>query len=99
MRLTPDEIAAIKDCAARHFGAGATVRLFGSRVHDHLRGGDIDLHVVADTAEQASWKAESGFRYDLEDRIGERRVDVLLLAPGEPFRPIDHIAVNEGVVL
>lgn len=99
MRLTPDEIAAIKACAARHFGAGATVRLFGSRVHDHLRGGDIDLHVIAEAAEQVDRHHEGRFRRDLEDRIGDRRVDLLLLAPGEPFQPIDHIAVNEGVVL
>ncbi|WP_375461528.1 nucleotidyltransferase domain-containing protein [uncultured Enterovirga sp.] len=99
MRLTPDEITAIKACVARHFGAGATVRLFGSRVHDHLRGGDIDLQVIAESPERAHWHHESDFRRDLEDMIGERRVDILLLAPGEPFRPIDHIAFNEGVVL
>ena len=48
MRLTPTEIAAIKAAARDAFGETVVVRLFGSRVDDHRRGGDIDLHVEVD---------------------------------------------------
>ena len=43
MRLTPDQITAIKSAAAENFGTDASVSLFGSRVDDSKRGGDIDL--------------------------------------------------------
>ena len=35
MRLSPEEIAAIIQCAVRHFGPDAKVRLFGSRTSAH----------------------------------------------------------------
>lgn len=47
MRLTGTERDAIRACAERVFGPACVVRLFGSRVDDARRGGDIDLHVVA----------------------------------------------------
>lgn len=99
MRLTPDEIAAIKDCARAHFGEGAVVRLFGSRVRDDLRGGDIDLHITADADEKADWKHESSFKSSLCDRIGEQRIDVLVNGPSGPRQPIERIAVETGIVI
>ena len=41
MRLDPQHITAIKRLAAEQFGAGAQVRLFGSRVDDAARGGRV----------------------------------------------------------
>jgi hypothetical protein len=38
MRLEPHEIAAIRNAVRAIFGTTATVRVFGSRVHDHVRG-------------------------------------------------------------
>lgn len=99
MRLTPDEIAAIKECASRHFGGGAVVRLFGSRTDDTRQGGDIDLHITAAAPELCSFETECDFLDDLYDRIGEQRVDTLVQPPNFRPRPIDHIAMNEGVVL
>ena len=98
MRLTPDEVAAIKDCAARHFGEGAVVRLFGSRVHDHLRGGDIDLHIVAETSDPPT-AARARFIEALQPRLGEDRIDLLVHGPSDRRRPIDDIAILTGRVL
>lgn len=96
MRLTPDEIAAIKECAAAHFGEGAVVRLFGSRLRDDLRGGDIDLHITTDGGDDAP---SASFLAELEQRIGNDRIDVLHLARTGPRRPIDEIALLTGEVL
>ena len=47
MRLSPREIGAIKAAAVEAFGLDATVRLFGSRVEDAARGGDIAQPIEA----------------------------------------------------
>ncbi len=46
MRLTPTQIDAIKNAAHAVLGEGAQVSLFGSRVDDARRGGDIDLYIT-----------------------------------------------------
>lgn len=43
MPLNPTEIAAIERAACETFAPRSTVRLFGSRLGDSRRGGDIDL--------------------------------------------------------
>ena len=56
MRLTPIEHEAIKRAAQSSFEPGVVLRLFGSRVDDAKRGGDIDLLVetrLQDAAEIA----------------------------------------------
>ena len=100
MRLKPFEIDAIKRCAAEAFGPDAVVvRLFGSRARDDLRGGDIDLHVQVGPGGRGDFRAECAFLNKLEREIGELRVDVVVLGPGESPRAIDRIALAEGIVL
>ena len=99
MRLTPYEIASIQEVAAHHFGPGAIVRVFGSRVRDDLRDGDIDLHITADQDLGSYLRSESAFKVDLEKGIGEQRVDVLVNGPGGPVRPIEKIAVLTGRII
>lgn len=49
MRLSPFYQAIIKTEAIRVFGENVTVFLFGSRVDDSKKGGDIDLFIrIAD---------------------------------------------------
>lgn len=45
MRLSPDQTRVILQCVRQQFGADAGVMLFGSRLDDGARGGDIDLLV------------------------------------------------------
>ena len=98
MRLTPDEASAISSAARDVFGPAAVVRLFGSRVDDAKRGGDIDLIVEVPEGRER-FEDECAFARAIEDRIGERRVDVLLVSPGRPLQPIEKIAYRDGVVL
>ena len=46
MRLTSLQIDAIRDGVAQLAGDAARVWLFGSRVHDDARGGDVEVDVV-----------------------------------------------------
>ena len=45
MRLSPSQTRLILDCVHQQFGADAQVMLFGSRLDDTARGGDVDLLV------------------------------------------------------
>ena len=77
MRLSQYEIESIKASAGRHFGSEVQVFLFGSRVDDSARGGDIDLFIKAETVMLNS-RNKIAFISDLVMKIGERRVDVVL---------------------
>lgn len=45
MRLSSAQVEAIKQETEHFFGAQAEVWLFGSRVDDTAKGGDVDLYV------------------------------------------------------
>ena len=47
MRMTPDQIAAIHSGVSQLAGEAARVWLYGSRVHDAARGGDVDVLIKA----------------------------------------------------
>lgn len=98
MRLTGEEIAGIKAAVAEVFGPGATVRLFGSRVNDALKGGDIDL-LLEVPAGMATLREEIACEIAIQDRIGKRKVDILLVEPGGPRSGIEQIAFRDGVLL
>ncbi|MFN4102865.1 MAG: hypothetical protein ACK4GB_00875 [Tepidimonas sp.] len=99
MRLTPQAIEIIRQTVRAELGDGAQVRVFGSRTDDTARGGDVDLHVLADVAvDNPVWTAAL-LSARLQRRLDGRAVDVRLLAPGMQRQPIDDVALNQGVLL
>lgn len=98
MRLKPEEVAAIKEAAAETFGDTAVVRLFGSRVDDTLRGGDIDLHIEVDAVTD-EWHDRGKFEDRLFQRIDPQKVDVVLTIRGGTPRGFERIAYRDGIVL
>ena len=98
MRLRPDETEVIRAAVRDVFGPRATVRLFGSRVRDDLRGGDVDLFVEVDRG-QATIAAEQRLRDLIEPVVEDLRVDVILHARDAPLTPIERIALRDGVLL
>ncbi len=99
MRLTPAQIDTIKSTAQAVLGEGAQVTLFGSRVDDDKKGGDVDLMVEVDqaVAEPALMAARMASR--VSRAMHGRKVDVLLKAPNLLEQPIHRIAQQEGVRL
>lgn len=83
MRLTSQEQRDIAQAARAVLPAGSRVSLFGSRVNDALRGGDIDLLVESGRATSAEQQVQ--LRTHLAARlyrlIGERRIDILFTSP------------------
>ena len=100
MRLTDHEVASIKAAAREAFGEAAVVRLFGSRVDDGLRGGDIDLHVeLPEDATDAISFAETPFRRMLWRALDMSEIDVVIKLRGSANRWIDDAAYRTGIVL
>jgi predicted nucleotidyltransferase len=100
MRLSAEQIQAIKQETERFFGAQAQVWLFGSRVDDNRRGGDVDLYVrpeVADPVRLA--EARFAFLARLKRRIGDRKIDLVLQRPDGEELPIHILARQQGVQL
>ena len=101
MRLTPIQQHIICESAAKYFGAEAHVWLFGSRVDDQAKGGDIDLYIEPSTSDAADLiAAKLQFLCDLHKKIGEQKIDVVLHSPNSPVNlPIYRIAKLTGVLL
>ena len=98
MRLEAHEIAAIRDAARAIFGGTAAVRVFGSPINDHVRGGDPDLFLEVEPG-QATSANEAAFRDRIGGPLDELRVDVVFHERGQPLSPIHEIALRDGVAL
>jgi predicted nucleotidyltransferase len=114
MRLTPAQIDAIRQAATSAFGQGTSVWLFGSRVDDTKKGGDIDLLVCPNTRTSEAdtnsinltdkAKPQSSFMQKikmlnlLEQQLGERKIDIVVEHP-QDLRPIVQVAHTTGIRL
>lgn len=79
MRLTSQQLFAIKESFKECFSYGDTLWLFGSRVDDSKRGGDIDLYIETDVADGSSvFKKKLKFIGLLQRKIGEQKIDVVI---------------------
>lgn len=99
MRLTPDQTQIIKGTITRLVGASSRVWLFGSRVHDELRGGDIDLLVESDEVIPNRVKALCKIEGALVMALGDRKLDILIKDARTPDAPVFQVARRTGVLL
>ncbi|WP_093447814.1 nucleotidyltransferase family protein [Thiomicrospira sp. ALE5] len=95
MRLNQQQIEAIKKTFVQVFGLG-DVYLFGSRVDEQARGGDIDLYVVPTEFDNLALK-KVDFLVKLQHLIGEQKID-LVFDKGQN-RAIDQLARQQGILL
>lgn len=77
MRLNQTEIASINQLARKHFGAETRVSLFGSRVDDQKKGGDIDLLVKNNDESRLTLIAKVQFLAELKRILGDQKIDVV----------------------
>lgn len=99
MRLNAEQIESIRRAVAEVAGREASVRLFGSRVDDAARGGDVDLLVElpGDVEAPAVLAARVGAR--VSRALGGRKVDVVIGAPNLRTDALHRIARERGVAL
>lgn len=94
MRLTHTQIDTIKSTAAAVLGEGVRVTLFGSRLDDQQKGGDIDLYIEVP---EPRLMQKIRCKVQLQDRLG-MPVDLIVKPVGDTS-PISLIAKKEGVML
>lgn len=95
MRLTLNQQQEIVKTFLEVFEKGE-IRLFGSRVDDTKKGGDIDLYVQPLSPQNIAEKRIT-FLAKLKRKIGDQKIDLVIAQ--EPERPIDHAARQQGVSL
>lgn len=95
MRLREEEKSAIL-AAVKGRDRDARVVLFGSRVDDSKRGGDIDLFVVS---EKLGFRDEWCIRRDILDKIGWQKLDLIIRRPDNLKSGIARVALGSGVTL
>lgn len=99
MRLSPQTQHTILETVQEVFGDAAQVKLFGSKIDDNARGGDIDLLVelscIADEIERKTIQLMA----KLQLRIGDQPIDVLVIDPSTPLQPIHQQAMLTGIKL
>ena len=98
MRLSTQTIKHIKQTFKEVFGNG-NIYLFGSRVDDTKRGGDIDLYIDIPniTSLEEIYDKKSQFRLNLYDKIGEQKIDIIVSK--DKNRSIEQEIIQTGILL
>jgi len=94
MRLTSLEREVLKS-SITSFDEESKIYLFGSRVDDSKKGGDIDILIVSDKITRAN-KRE--IRLDFYKNFGEQKLDIVV-DDGSFNEPFSKIALKNGVSL
>jgi len=99
MRITQQQREIIVKAIQSECGADVKVRLFGSRVDDAARGGDIDLLVELKQPVDNRAALSSRLAAILQIALGDQRIDVLIVDPSTQLQPVHKTALSEGVKL
>jgi len=93
MRLSTHEINSIKE-TVKNADQNARILLFGSRVDNKKRGGDIDLLIFS---HKLKAKDCFGIKKVLWEKIGEQKIDIIITR--DESDPFTGIALREAVLL
>jgi predicted nucleotidyltransferase len=96
MRLTKQQTHTITQTVSRLAGTGATVYLFGSRLNDQAKGGDIDLFIESDTPLSVIHRAQ--IKMELETQLG-LPIDIVSKIRGAVATPFQIIAQSRAAQL
>jgi predicted nucleotidyltransferase len=89
MRLSPAQTQCILQCMRQQFGPGTQVSLYGSRLDDAARGGDVDLLVETDAQPTLHQRALATVR--LEQAL-QLPVDLLVVERGSQATAFTRVA-------
>lgn len=96
MRLTKEEISGIKKAFYETFKEGE-IYLFGSRIDENQKGGDIDLYIIPFKKIKNLREEKLKFLIKLDEYLGEQKIDVIIST--DKNRLIEQEALKKGVKL
>jgi predicted nucleotidyltransferase len=100
MRLTPQQHHIITQAARDCFDPAVRVRLFGSRMDDARKGGDIDLLIETQWQDAAQIaRAHTQFLARLYTALGEQKIDVLIDHPARQSQAPIYALAKQGALL
>ncbi len=77
MRLTYHERSVIKAILIKHFGSDSKILLFGSRIDNTKRGGDIDLLVESNLPSVELIRKKLEAVSEIQLVLGDRKIDLV----------------------
>jgi len=96
MRLTRNQVSTILTIVRRDAGEHAAVFLFGSRLNDQARGGDVDLLIETDRPLTLLDRAR--LKMNMESDLC-LPVDIVAKTRSDKATPFQNIARNRAVLL
>lgn len=99
MRLSEHTRKLIREAVQEVFGAETSVSLFGSRLDDESRGGDIDLLVKSAQPVVDRERKILKLIARLQLRLGDQPIDVLVLDPATKQNSVYEQALRTGELL
>ncbi len=95
MRLNRQEIDVLIQATRCSFGDNAKIWLFGSRVDDAKKGGDIDLYIETDK-ESGTVAAKLAMLGSIWSTFGDQKIDILVRSRKNERSPMHEIAQSSG---
>lgn len=99
IRLNDFELHAILETFESIFAPQDHIWLFGSRVDETRKGGDIDLFIESVSSPEDLYEKKIDFLVSLNAKIGEQKIDVVTYHFGDLFLPIHQEARQTGIRL
>ncbi|WP_297484161.1 nucleotidyltransferase domain-containing protein [Ferrovum sp.] len=96
MRLDANQIALIRETVTSMLGTSTRIYVFGSRLQDDARGGDLDL--LLESENRLSFLQRARIKSTLESHLGIP-VDIVPMQQGAPRTAFQAIAHMQGVLL
>ena len=93
MRLTRQEVETIKG-AIKQLDTEAKIYLFGSRVDDAKRGGDIDLLILSNIL---TFSDKIKIKVKIFEKMEEQKIDIIIAQ--DDSDPFVKIALETGIQL
>jgi len=94
IRLSDEEISTLKS-SLKTLSADAELYLFGSRVDENKRGGDIDLLIVSSVLDIKDLRK---IRLDFFEKFGEQKMDIVL-DDGNFTKPFNLLIKKDAIRL
>ncbi len=99
MRLISTDIALLQAVVSQVAPDANAIRLFGSRIDDQAKGGDIDLMIDFNHLIERPALLSTLFSVSISRALQGWAFDVILRAPNVLEGPIHKVAEREGILL